>query len=363
MTSGTNKHPFAPGPAITRDQLLAYVEERASAREQFEVEFAMEHDPLLADAIEGYKIPGAIDGLKELEEHRPGSSFNPWNWSFPIVLMIAILSIPIRVDQQNGTAVQIAEEQIGVIREEIPFQIETEEKIEELTEIHSEGDLELIVPTAANIDRNGTIEHLRPIKIDLPTTISRDEGSLPIARKERSGLQLHYVHDLKILHPKELYPFDPMVELANGSVTADRSDRSGNDLKILQPVEESYLNYMDHALKHFRTDPRLCLEELIHLLDQYPDDPNALFYAGMCHLETRNFRSAAHYLSRALKHRSGVFNEEADFYHAIAIEGKGDRKAATRALEKIAEENGFYSGRARERIRDRSSDRPFEVAQ
>ena len=351
MTSGTNKHPFAPGPAITRDQLLAYVEERANARDQFKVEFAMEHDPLLDDAVEGLKLPGSIDGLKDLQEHRPGSSFDPLNWFFPIVLMIALFSVPIGMDKRNGNADPIAEEQIGVIREGIPFKVETEEKIETLPEIRSEVDVDRIAPIGSKIDRNEIIERLRPIEIDLETVGSREERSLKIPRRERSGLQLHYLHDLKILHPKELYPIDPMVELANGSITADRSDRTLNDLKILQPVEQAYLEYMDHALMHFRTDPRLCLEELNYLLEQYPDDLNALFYAGMCHLRTGSFRSAELLLSRVLSHPFDVFDEEADFHHARALEGNGDRKAAQKAFTRIAEAGGFYSERAHAEIR------------
>ncbi len=356
MTSGTNKHPFAPGAAITRDQLLAYVAERANAREQFDVEVAMEHDPLLADAIEGLKLPGAIDGLKDLEEHRPGSSFNPWSWIFPMVLMIAlvtILPIPISIDPQIENADPIAEEQIGMIREEMPFQVEPEEKIEVLPEIRQEVVIERIASTGSKVDHNETIERLRPIEITPGSIASKEERSVKIVREQRSGLQLHYLHDLKILHPKELYPFDPKVELANGNITADRSDRNSNDLKILQPVERSYLDYMDHALEHFRSDPRLCVEEFEYLLDQYPDDLNALFYAGMCHLETGNFRSAEFLLSRVLSHRFDVFDEEADFHHARALDANGNRKAAQKAFTRIAEAGGFYSERARVEIRSR----------
>ena len=114
----------------------------------------------------------------------------------------------------------------------------------------------------------------------------------------------------------------------------------------------AYLEFMDEALGHFvRNDHRRTLEELRFLLDQYPDDVNALFYSGLSNFHAGRYRAARTQLKRAATHDVDVFREEAEWYHALTIERSGDVSAAQKEYERIAEQGGFYAERARQRLK------------
>ena len=72
----------------------------------------------------------------------------------------------------------------------------------------------------------------------------------------------------------------------------------------------------------------------------------------MCDLELGNMQRARSRLHRAAKHEIDVFREEAEWYHALALFGVGEREKAMAEFDRIAVENGFYAERAREQLKD-----------
>ena len=112
-----------------------------------------------------------------------------------------------------------------------------------------------------------------------------------------------------------------------------------------------YNAFMDDALDKFvRNDHKGCLEELRFLLNQYPDDVNALFYAGLCSYNLGLNVRAKDFLHRAATHPVDVFDEEAQWYYALTLERIGDRDAAQDAFDRISQQGGFYAPRAAEKV-------------
>ncbi len=163
---------------------------------------------------------------------------------------------------------------------------------------------------------------------------------------------LLFPHDLKLVHPEELYPYEPGVFLEMQSVSAAYPDRKTEQSNSEKQRSMAYTVYMDRALGQFSdADHRACLKSLNFLLEQYPNDVNALFYAGLCSYNLALYERARQFLHRAATHQVDSFYEEATWYHALTLDRLGEQEAAQEAFARIAAEQGFYATRAMERLR------------
>jgi tetratricopeptide (TPR) repeat protein len=108
-----------------------------------------------------------------------------------------------------------------------------------------------------------------------------------------------------------------------------------------------YTPFMEEALSKFvRNDHKGCLEDLRFLMGQYPDDVNALFYAGLCCYNLGMNERAKEFLQRAATHPVSLFDEEATWYHALSLERLGDGDQARIEFARIAKAGGYYAERA-----------------
>ncbi|MCC6540686.1 MAG: hypothetical protein IT225_00545 [Flavobacteriales bacterium] len=152
-----------------------------------------------------------------------------------------------------------------------------------------------------------------------------------------------------ILVGMETYGHEPGLEQLTTGVDARYPTGVEQQVARQQERHIAYLTYMDEALGKFVR--KGCLAELEHLLAQYPDDVNALFYAGLCSYNMGKSTRAERFLDRAARHRFHAFDEEADWYHALAMERSGEQGSAQAAFARIAAGNGFYAARAQEHVR------------
>ena len=112
-----------------------------------------------------------------------------------------------------------------------------------------------------------------------------------------------------------------------------------------------YLEFMDGTTARFAaSDHEGCLDDLRFVLGQYPDDVNALFYAGLCSYNLGMYARASALLQRAATHPVDVFDEEAIWYGALTTERLSGKEAAREAFARIAAQGGFYAEQARMRM-------------
>ena len=362
MRNAFDRYPLRPKP-ISRGQLIAYAEGDLGDRDRHEVEMQLADDPLLAEAIEGLEMSGALESLVQLEEARPLGGSNGNFRSLLLITLIVVIGIGVRWVMTDEGSKMVVKDDHGTIENVEQSSIEEDQHIDDRIEVEKpvlierneirSGSTEAFrnddEEEHSAIDRGKPVQRLdgRSIEADaLRTDVDRPAPK----RDRRNGLQLHYLHELKIVHSKELHHGkDPRIP--GDHLPADRADREEPELDRSER-EIGYLKFMDKALGYFdREEFRLCLIELQLLLEQYPDDVNALFYAGMCDLELGNMQRARSRLHRAAIHPIDVFREEAEWYHALALQGVGEIEKAQAEFDRIAEENEFYAERAREQLK------------
>lgn len=359
--------PFAPRGSLSREQLIAYAEGRLTPTEQHEVELHLDHDPLLQDALEGLQQQGATEALRGLDGHRPQagsrsswSTYGTWFAGIAAVAIIAFILWPASSEDlapenaitQSSDVIEVPAdgtmEATPLLNAEIVAAVEQPESlyIGHPRNEHAAGG------TLAEVlsQRDTGIDRIDPLPARLDT---RDANASPrTGNGRRISRQLIYLHDLAVVDPHELYKQVPTLALADEHVAARFSDRQAQTNARTETQNLAYTAFMDAALGRFAAnDHKGCLDDLRFVLNQYPDDVNALFYAGLCSYNLGMYQRARVFLNRAATHPVNVFDEEAQWYYALTLERLGENAAAQEAFSRIATADGFYAEKARTKLR------------
>lgn len=366
MTTGTPDR-FTPRGTLSRADLMAYAEGRLDPAASHEVELHLEIDPLLREALEGLQQPGAVTGLQQLQAHAPRIGNHTWLWwtvSLAVVALVAGTVSLFSGDTPSAQATAPIEATVApavskptsdtltvqpeLAAAEIMAATEIPESLHighATTDRHSIAQANASPNRAAMSEQRTSVEPVRPTNTTLTSGAEHHSASVEHARKP--SLQLIYLHDLKLLHPKEMYGRSPDIRLLASGVDARFADAGAQQAAQGEVQRIAYLAFMDEALEKFvHNDHKGCLEELRFMLDQYPEDVNALFYAGLCCYNLGLDQRAERFLRMASEHRFTIFDEEAVWYHALALERTGQRDAARTAFDRIARSTSFYADRA-----------------
>jgi hypothetical protein len=352
---------------VTRERLIAHAEGRTSARERWELEMEATIDPLLQDALDGMHEEGAVEALRSLQRpaHVPATGTPATWWLLGATLLVGAGSVLWWNNSQQTTAIaEVGHQASALVRStptappsDAPVELPTAPEVEAATEI----------PTAMRIGHGPEDKHMLPESVTRePVRDQAPEPMSPVAitptsspeatpapkttdRTKRTSVQLVFLSGLKLVQPNELYGHDPSLLSDGLGVEAAYADREAQMKASSEARLVGYLSFMDEAMARFaRNDHRGCLEELRFLLRQYPDDVNAIFYAGLCCYNLGLYERAEALLGRAATHSMDVFDEEAAWYHALTLQRLGRYDEAVERMEHIAQAGGFYAERARD---------------
>ena len=357
-TRTADEHPFAPRRALTRDELQAYADGRLPPERMHEVEHALEADALARDAAEGLRMPGAHAGLKALDAVRPkgASMMNGWAiGALAVAIGLGAWALLKPGDEPAESAVEasVPETMLPLRTEEIAAAHEQPESLligHEAKALHAHAvAVERGVIIVERVEREAGIEPISPRAIPIDRNA---EAAVPrVERKKKESRQLVFINDLKLVHPQELYTADPVLALADAGVAARFYDAPTQQRATGEAVMMPYLGFMEEAIARFAAnDHKGCLDDMRFVLNQYPEDVNALFYAGLCAHNLGLHQRARQLLHRAAVHPVDVFDEEAEWYHALTLEKLGETDGAREAFTRISSRGGFYAERARDRL-------------
>lgn len=363
MPTRTTDNPFTPRGALSREQVERYLKGELSSAERHQVELHLEQDALLRDAVDGLGMPGALKGSTGLDAYRPSNPrFGVRTWLLIGISLIAVVvaiwssshedpspAVRPEVPLADVTPVPITPVQHAAFKAELDQATALPESLRSAFR----GSDRFVQPldTAAPVIREdppGRVDALPPTPVAAPPL--KDDGPRTVPEPP-SSRKLMFFYDLKLVHPSELYPIDPVLELANGSVDARYADAQARS--DARPTDRNvpYDRFFRTAMGKFaRGDRQGCLEDLFVVLEEYPEDVNALFYAGLCSYDLGLFPRASELLDRARKHKVDTFIEEAEWYHALAVERARGSADALPLFNSVVERGGFYAARAREHL-------------
>jgi len=113
-------------------------------------------------------------------------------------------------------------------------------------------------------------------------------------------------------------------------------------------VEVPYIDYLEKTMEIFsKGQNKKALTRFVVILEEYPDDLNANFYAGLCYYNLKEFSNAQKVFAKCLDSKYLNFTEEAEWYLAKSLLADGKKSEALTIFTKISNANGYYSTQAK----------------
>ena len=86
------------------------------------------------------------------------------------------------------------------------------------------------------------------------------------------------------------------------------------------------------------------------IIEQYPEDVNALFYLGICKFQLHEYEKSISAFANVTSNQFDNFNEEAVWYSAQSLLKLNRKEDAVKLLNEIIRLNGYYSDQAKKLI-------------
>jgi TolA-binding protein len=166
----------------------------------------------------------------------------------------------------------------------------------------------------------------------------------------KQGIEVYMIDyktlDYRAYRKKSTKPIDPL-SLANA--TPANSAEKNQIYSENQEVEYNYFNYLQETMKLFSKKMYgMALSNFNHILNNYPDDVNALFYGGLCHFEQNQFKESMVFFDLARKSSFINFREESEWFLLLCYIESNDLNNARLLRNEIINSNGFYAKKAKE---------------
>lgn len=359
---------------LTAEQLEAFLEGKLSPEETQRVQHLLDDCELSKEALEGYAIvPGAfadVEGLKKSIAKQSGMSSVSWSTIGLGVVAIAALSVFLTIffgeDPKPATTVAQSDQTSAI----------------DLTTVEAPAPANILIPAEdhfvnpeanarfqqfANDDPKKSAftdsfvvkpnEPLLPIPVEMQPKLIADTTPVKTVVAEASyNAQVGFLLDLKITEYDKYY-LTETIEVKDFPLTGTPADKENKDA-LGDPAEEETVRsvpadqFLREGLIAFR-DARYgkCISKMEVLLDLNENDVNALFYSAISYVKLEMYSKAIPLLDKIIADPNNVFDEEAEWYKALALEGNGDSTAAQVLFKTIAEKNGFYSKQASAKLR------------
>ncbi len=201
-----------------------------------------------------------------------------------------------------------------------------------------------------------------PIPVDLPEMLPSKSISLPVTDDKEEDIifaftpnaPVIFISNLKVTNYR-LYYFKQS-DAVNLALNTGVSAQYGSKEEIEKPGLNNVNTYLAHkviaqAMRLFNSKNITgCIEELTILYNYNKDDANAQFYLGMCYYQLGKYATAQFYFQKNLNNVNNIFHQESEFYEALCLLNTQKVDEASKQLQHIANNKGFYSQRAQETL-------------
>lgn len=334
----------------TSDPLVKNSIERKASGDSFE-----------NDALEGWSLPIAsgIDLSKTDKKFKLKS--NQWMIYTATLSVVAVILATIYIYNQNQNAqtpIEIAQQEITIEKTDIVLP----EKIEEMVELPKNEQISVrtvqkdfeeqkITPEQKNEPNAQTQVEELPVKPLEPTVKAEKPTRVVIFGKEI------YLSDMKVLDYRAYRsrPVIPTKQIVLTGTPADQGETRSNTEENYEwkTVDVPYIDYLEKSMEIFsRGNNKKALARFEEILRSYPDDLNALFYAGLCYFNLGEYDKSLAVMNSCYESKYANFREESHWYMAKAHLAKGNKETAESLLKEIRSQEGYYSKQAEKLLKN-----------
>lgn len=164
-----------------------------------------------------------------------------------------------------------------------------------------------------------------------------------------------YLHSMKLVDYRK-YREKSQVKtkqmILTGTPANKEDEYSEEEDPVWRDVDVPYIDYLDKSVSTFeRGNYKKALTRFQTILETYPDDINANFYAGICLFNMGEYKTAIVHFSNCIDGKFSNFDEEAQWMMAESYEKIGDSSKAKGIYQTISSGGGFYAKQAKDKLK------------
>ena len=352
---------FNTNESLSKEDIRNYLGGKLSEKENREIEGKLESDPFQAEAMDGFKSVSRSVIEFEKIENKINTRINKFKFNFNAILLILSSVLIIGISVLILFPEKVENQKINTAQN---FTKETKTAIVELSD--SAIDVAKTLPTneiitSSEIIVNSPIKSEQTENLNTAKNKKRTLDVIKMKMKEAVKIEVEnnyktpisiinsphiYLHELLVLNYKNrnnIKKEEVKAELSGLPAAYENTKNDPMDLQI-NIKEIPYNDFLKAALLDFRENNfKTALKNFKIILNQYPNDINALFYGGLCYYNIKQKDKAIEHFEACITHSYSIFEEEANWYKAKSLYIKGDYYATKNTLNSIIEGNGFYS--------------------
>ncbi|MEN9700599.1 MAG: hypothetical protein RLZZ301_1797 [Bacteroidota bacterium] len=317
----------------TLKELVAYFESSTHAQKQaFEQRY--QDDDMVMDAIAAFhEHPEALKRIKK-KALRSQYMTRVSVLALLCSLLIGYLFIPNHPETKNASAKTTPVDKIRIHHKSDVdhFQELAKHKTLKATQLSADFQHQLNQSETVT-NRPFASEELDRMHVNSIETISHEKRSIAhfIAREL-------FIKQLKVIDYRYYRKRNQDENQGNMNVMPNESE---------EQLQLSYMNVLSEAMEDFAAgDYKLALLTYDEILADYPEDANALFYGALSLYNLGQFEQSKIRLVKLNANRFQNFTDEANWYLLLNLKALKD-PGAEKLQQRISEENGFYSERAK----------------
>ena len=361
---------------LSKDQLLGYSAESLGEAEQQHVERHIQGCEMCAMAAKGFTNAApnlAMLTLLDNDLHEMVDSKLPSSGTFTIqhglnVLLGGIIIIGgiyfFNMESETPIVNMLpvveteAEEPETIVK---PPPVTAEVKVEEVTKATEV----VLKPEASKAEEPvGSYEPRTRETMSYMPLLQVQASKLEKLKEERSyrariSTNTKYVLDLKTYDYERIYMREHEETWYNPNLGVSAEYAHSTDITTYhnnpdsRTVWKTYKSILESALADYkRSKFDKCLASLNLLLEDYPSDINGLFYKGLSLFYTKKYKKSIQYMTSVAADVNPTFDQEAEWFVALAYIKLGEREIARDHLNTIIEYDGFYKKEARKKLKE-----------
>lgn len=315
-------------------------------------------NPFDADALEGWSELTATDfDMRQLDEKFAPKQSSVSNKYFTL-LSLALLGSGLLffiTNKKTDLKQEYKSAAVEMRKNSIPRVIKTESKsivdktIQPLK--RSQAEIQIVKNTSANT--NGIskfIEMNLPYKSIEKVQASTERNEIITSRK---GAEF-YLYQMKLIdyrnyRSKSIIAETENVNLGTPADLSSPTEKSRIENESTKPY--TYVEFLGIGMDYLSNSQYKKASYYFNkIIDQYPEDVNALFYLGMCKFQLHEYEKSISAFAKVSTNQFNNFNEEAVWYSAQSLLKLNRKEDAVKLLNEIIRLNGYYSDQAKKLI-------------
>ena len=157
-----------------------------------------------------------------------------------------------------------------------------------------------------------------------------------------------YLFDLLVVDYREISRENEKISYKRyelSGISADRENADEDSQNLVETeVQVSYFTYLRKSMSFFAENShKKALNRYLLILEQYPNDLNALFYGGLTYYNLGKYDKSIAFFDKIMLSEISVFKEEALWYKAKSLIKQNKRTEAKSTLDHIIIQGGLYT--------------------